>query len=154
MSVLKPATLRAAIAESFRSNVKSYRVQGMCDSLGIPPVGDGQESDPFNSKATFVENRLLHLNLSPLTRIAERVLQEWDDPALEALIGGLSGRGVDGEMINLIFAADGPKPEIVLDDALNNRIRITRNASNCLVYDRPLSPEGLSWLQLGVALLK
>ncbi len=64
------------------------------------------------------------------------------------MIGGLSGRGVDGEMINLIFAADGPKPDIVLDDALNNRIRITRNGQHCLVYDRPLAPEGLSWAAL------
>src|SRR6266487_602539 len=48
------------------------------------------------------------------------------------------GSGVRGSMKNLIFAAIGPKPEIVLDDAVNNDLRIVRNEQGCLVYDRPL----------------
>lgn len=43
--------------------------------------------------------------------------------------------GVPGHCKNLIFAADGPKPELVLADALNNDIRITKNEEFCLVYD-------------------
>ncbi|GAA0986638.1 hypothetical protein GCM10009555_064490 [Acrocarpospora macrocephala] len=58
------------------------------------------------------------------------------------------GGGVSGTMKNIIFAADGPKPEIVLGDAVNNDIRIVCNAENCLVYDRPLKPEGLTWADL------
>lgn len=58
------------------------------------------------------------------------------------------GGGVSGTMKNIIFAADGPKPKIVLEDAVNNDIRIERNADNCLVYDRPLHPEGLTWADL------
>ncbi|GAA3348682.1 hypothetical protein GCM10020358_68040 [Amorphoplanes nipponensis] len=58
------------------------------------------------------------------------------------------GGGVRGAMKNLIFAAVGPKPEIVLVDALNNDLRITRNADNCLVYDRPLAAHGLTWTEL------
>jgi very-short-patch-repair endonuclease len=58
------------------------------------------------------------------------------------------GSGVRGSMKNLIFAAVGPKPEIVLDDAVNNDLRIVRNEQGCLVYDRPLSAHGLTWAEL------
>lgn len=57
-------------------------------------------------------------------------------------------RGVDGELKNLIFAANGPKPKIVLTDAINNTIDIVENAEYCLVYDRPLAQNGLTWREL------
>jgi hypothetical protein len=60
----------------------------------------------------------------------------------------LIGSGVRGSMKNLIFAALGPKPEIVLDDAVNNDLHFVRNAENCLVYDRPLGAHGLTWAEL------
>ncbi|MEV4773088.1 hypothetical protein [Micromonospora humida] len=60
----------------------------------------------------------------------------------------LIGSGVRGSMKNLIFAALGPKPEIVLDDAVNNDLHFVRNADNCLVYDRPLGAHGLTWAEL------
>lgn len=52
--------------------------------------------------------------------------------------------GVEGAPKNLIFAADGPKPEIVLSDAINNDIKIVNNAEYCLVYERPISNNGLT----------
>jgi len=48
----------------------------------------------------------------------------------------------------LIFAADGPKPKIVFQDAINNDITVVENEQYCLVYDRPLGPTGLTWRQL------
>ena len=51
-------------------------------------------------------------------------------------------------MKNLIFAAIGPKPEIVLIDAVNNDLRITGNVQGCLMYDRPLAAHGLTWADL------
>jgi hypothetical protein len=58
------------------------------------------------------------------------------------------GVGVGGTMKNLIFAAIGPKPEIVLIDAVNNDLRITGNVQGCLMYDRPLAAHGLTWAEL------
>ncbi len=58
------------------------------------------------------------------------------------------GSGVSGTLKNLIFAAVGPKPEIVLDDAANNDLRIVRNEQGCLVYDRALAAHGLTWAEL------
>ena len=57
-------------------------------------------------------------------------------------------KGPTGTFKNLIFAADGPKPKIVLRDAVNNDVEIVQNAEYCLVYSDPLPPHGLSWRQL------
>ncbi|MEU8305023.1 hypothetical protein AB0C84_15830 [Actinomadura sp. NPDC048955] len=57
-------------------------------------------------------------------------------------------RGVDGELKNVIFASSGYKPRIVLRDAINNVVEVTRNAHTCLFYDRPLGPSGLTWRDL------
>jgi hypothetical protein len=57
-------------------------------------------------------------------------------------------RGVDGELKNIIFASTGPKPRIVLRDAMNNVIEVVENAEYCLFYDRPLSDNGLTWAEL------
>src|SRR5690606_28648991 len=58
-------------------------------------------------------------------------------------IGGVSER-----VKNLIFASNGYKPEIILDDALSNHIKIVKNAESCLVYDRQIKPSGLPWTDL------
>lgn len=57
-------------------------------------------------------------------------------------------RGVDGRPKNLIFASCGPKPEIGFADAINNDIVILSGEGNCLVYDRPVSRDGLLWSEL------
>lgn len=56
--------------------------------------------------------------------------------------------GVLGRPKNLIFASTGPKPDIVLRDAVNNDIEIARNAEFCLVYDRPFPAGPFLWRHL------
>lgn len=56
--------------------------------------------------------------------------------------------GVVGNPKNLIFAANGPKPEIVLTDSINNNIEIVKNEEYCLVYDLPIPQTGLLWSDL------
>jgi len=56
--------------------------------------------------------------------------------------------GVKGKIKNLIFAADGPKPEIILKDSLNNDIQIVKNEEYCLVYDKAIPQTGLRWIDL------
>ncbi len=60
----------------------------------------------------------------------------------------LSGKGVESKVKNLIFAADGPKPEIILSDSVSNDIEIVKNAEFCLVYNRPIFEHGLLWKEL------
>src|SRR6266700_3633498 len=71
-----------------------------------------------------------------------------DDRVLNHLIGLASTGGVRGTMKNLIFATTGPKPKIVLRDAINNDLEIVENGQHCLVYDQPLPDTGLTWRQL------
>jgi hypothetical protein len=61
---------------------------------------------------------------------------------------GTISRSPSGTPKNLIFASDGPKPEIGLGDAINNDIVILANASSCLVYDKSISRDGLLWADL------
>lgn len=55
--------------------------------------------------------------------------------------------GVSGPMKNLIFASIGPKPELIIRDAVNNDVEITKNADKVLVFDRAI-PGMLSWADL------
>ena len=95
-----------------------------------------------------MKSRLIRKSVADLEVIARKVIEEYGDDALESLVSQLGVSGVDGELKNLIFAANGPKPEIVLRDAISNVIEITEYAQYCLVYDRPLSEHGLSWRDL------
>lgn len=56
--------------------------------------------------------------------------------------------GVEGRPKNLIFASTGPKPEIVIRDAINNNIEIVRHAEHVLICDCPIMADGLTWPQL------
>ena len=49
---------------------------------------------------------------------------------------------------NIIFAANGPKPEIILNDATTNDIKIVKNQKYCLVYDYPIQHHGLLFKEL------
>ncbi len=57
-------------------------------------------------------------------------------------------QGVDGKIMNLIFSADGPKPEIIFSDSLNNEIKLVKNEEYCLIYDKPIPETGLLWIDL------
>jgi very-short-patch-repair endonuclease len=72
------------------------------------------------------------------------------DPAnlIDLSEGKASVSGVPRPIKNLIFAADGPKPDLVLSDALDNTIEIVENADKCLVYDLPIPQTGLLWTHL------
>ena len=60
------------------------------------------------------------------------------------------GGGVEGPTKNLIFAANGPKPDIVLRDAVSNDIEIVANAEIRPVYEEPYLPaEGLRLYLIG-----
>lgn len=60
---------------------------------------------------------------------------------------GLRG-GVQSNVKNLIFAANGFKPEIILIDSVSNDIQIVKNEEYCLVYDKPILERGLLWIDL------
>ena len=128
----KPQQIRDHIAYFLQANTKAYEIEGVCDRLGMPSVEDAWT---YNSKRVYVQNRLAGAPAADLIQIARRVIEEFDDPELEHLLGGDGFRGVDGMLKNIIFAADGAKPRIVVSDALSNTIDIVEGADRCLVYD-------------------
>lgn len=142
---LKPEALRNAIASEV-ADLKSYNVPAECVRLGLAP---GDEMEAFAGKHRYVMERLRELDLPRLLDVAFRIIDEREAPELEEAIKALGVRGVDGEFKNLIFAAKGPKPELVFTDAVSNDVKITKNAAeNCLVYARPLQAAGLAWRDL------
>jgi very-short-patch-repair endonuclease len=138
-----PAKLREAIAETMWEWVSSHDLAHACDAVGMPPGTPGLR--PMDSKRRYVRDRLMSLSAVELADVARLVAEEYGDAELASLVGPRGVQGVHGELKNLIFAAHGPKPRIVLRDAINNVIEIVEHADKCLVYDRPLDEGGLSW---------
>ncbi|WP_093573662.1 hypothetical protein [Amycolatopsis rubida] len=139
--------LRSAIAETLWDCVKAHHLEAACDALGMAPAREGS-AEPFNSKRSYVEGRLQGMSLTALADLGYRVAAEYVPEYLQPVLDALGAHGVAGELKNLIFAADGPKPEIVFRDALNNDVLVVKNEQFCLVYDRPLAAHGLTWADL------
>jgi hypothetical protein len=142
-AVVTPLFLRDAIAEALWLHVRAQDLAEVCVYLGLEPKGDYE--DPFTSKRGYVRSRLLAMSLDELAELARKVVAQFGDQDLGRILERLGAHGVAGDLKNLIFAADGPKPHIVLRDAINNVIEIVKNADHCLVYDRPLAEHGLTW---------
>ncbi len=102
-----------------------------------PTVREGAE------QAEFVEKLNLLINVDGFA------LEEIDNVS-GAPVFGISrpGAGVRGRPKNVIFASNGPKPEILLADAVDNDIEIVSNAEFVLVYDRLIMNSGLTWMDL------
>lgn len=138
--------LRDAIADALHP-VKAYDLPEVCRGFGL---ADGDAEDAHQSKRGYVRSRIAHYTQDQLCELGARVVEAHYLPQLWGLLQVLVGKrsGVSSAFKNLIFAADGPKPELVLADAVSNTIEIVANAQFCLVFDRPLGDSGLSWADL------
>lgn len=161
--------LSKPIEDFIGSNGKSLRDQitrHMDDNPGDWSVEDlFREIGAFDcSRARF--GALLEEAVHPLSRSGEAQLQtvaalnkilarDGYELAQESELSGHPifvfrsiARGVEGRPKNLIFASQGPKPEIGFVDAINNDIVILSGEKSCLVYDRPIDSNGLLWSDL------
>ena len=142
--ITRPGLTEAIAAALYQ--VSANELEGVCIGFGLDPAG--ANDDPYKSKKGYVRKLLTQKTLPELIDLGMRVNDDYETPTLTHLISLSSARGVNGQLRNIIFAANGPKPKIVLTDALNNTIEIKENAQFCLVYDRPLDAGGLTWAQL------
>lgn len=130
---IRRSELRAEIACALAAAVKAYDLADVCVELGMAAQGDNE--NPFSSKRIYVGARIRMMSMDELIAIGHKIVEDYESPDLAralATIEQVSGR-VAGELKNIIFAADGPKPRIVLRDALNNKIEIVEHADKCLV---------------------
>jgi very-short-patch-repair endonuclease len=115
---------------------------------------DTGPGDPALSKRELVGGYIRGWSVPELASFARRLEKEVElsDAWLAELRRNVdayeSGGGVERPTKNLIYAANGPKPDIVLRDAVSNDIQIVANAEHCLVYDQPVPAEGLRFARL------
>lgn len=136
--------LQYAVAETIAGEEKAYDIIAMCQFWGLPAKKD---DNPWASKRIYVLSFLKLLTESDLIDLAVKVSEYYGSDRLQAVLSRFIG-GVSGDVKNLIFAANGPKPDLVLADAVHNVVDIVANAQYCLVYDKPITNEGLLWRDL------
>lgn len=136
--------LQNAIAEAISDEERAYDVIEMCKFFGLPAKDD---DDPWSSKRLYVRSLIKDKSEGFLIDLAMRVIERYQSATLKGVLSKFTG-GVSGEVKNIIFAANGPKPELVLTDAVHNVIDIVANAEYCLVYDKPITSAGLLWKDL------
>jgi very-short-patch-repair endonuclease len=90
-----------------------------------------------------------------VARLAEALQHDGFELRQEGQQGGLpvyrvrrKTSGVLGSPKYIIFASSGPKPDIVIDDAVSMDIRVVRYADQCLIYDQPPPNGDLTWEML------
>ncbi|WP_152692053.1 hypothetical protein [Nocardiopsis sp. RV163] len=109
--------------------------------LGIefePPFHDKHEYEIFRRTNNYGGEDELMLVFAPVRQALDR---------RDRLHAGGGIRGLRGDLRTLIFAAEY-KPEIVWRDVAAGTIEITKNKQHCLLYDRPVGPQGLTWGEL------
>ncbi|TQS24119.1 hypothetical protein [Microbispora sp. KK1-11] len=150
MSAVTPRKLRETIAAVLRDGMTRVQINEFCaeDLALTPPTGVSEDDLVFYSKFEYVKALLTGKSLAELLIIATQVSEEVGAPELVELVQQARLTGVAGELKNLIFAADGPKPKLGFRDAINNDIVVLENEQYCLVYDRHLGPAGLTWRDL------
>lgn len=153
MQTVTPGKLREAIGAALRDAMSPSTVERFCTGIGLAPPDHEQNDIAWNSKRAYVVRRLEGKPLPELLRIASQVLDECKGDAsadeLAQLAAQADGGGVAGEMKNLLFATVGPKPKVVLRDAINNDLQVVANEEHWLVYDRPWRSESLTLRRLG-----
>lgn len=117
-------------------NVSERRFRKVLEHIVHPEVRTGAEQERFVSA---INEHVIREGFE---------LQAFDQTAGYPIFRIVKRGGVLGHCKNLIFAANGPKPELVLADALNNDLRIVKHEEFCLVYDRPIGLDGLRWKEL------
>jgi|GEM_PF-928450 len=141
--------LRGEIAQAvWAKGPSAPNLPGYGDSLKLPP----SDLEPMASKVSYMKDRLKTIERSELIKLAREVIEDYPyDPLIDLVneIDTKSSGNTNARPKNLIFAANGPKPEIVLLDSVNNDVKITKNAEYCLIYEEHIDPnQGLSWNEL------
>jgi very-short-patch-repair endonuclease len=146
-------TVRAAIDTALMHPTRHELEIILADELKLPWTHRAPPSET-RTKRELIGDYTPGWSLLQLIGLGRRIVTELDLEHSTADLRALlqehdrRGGGVDSPAKNLIFAANGPKPELVLRDAVSNQVEITKNGQYCLVFDQPISADGLTFQRL------
>lgn len=149
-------TFRSAIEEALiQTYTRSDLDTVFAEELRLPWLETEQQPTHADyTKRDVIKTYTAGWGLPRLVALARRIVAELEVTGglladLTTLLAEFDrGGGVGTPAKNLIFAANGPKPEFVLRDAVNNDIEIIRNGEYCRVYDQPIPADGLTFSNL------
>lgn len=148
-------SFRSAIEEALMYYTRKELEIVLAEDLRLSwPLEDYQPTDGEYTKRDVIQAYTEGWELPRLVALSRRIVTELDvpDTSLTKLTALLTeydrGGGVSTPAKNLIFAANGPKPELVFLDAVSNDIEIVRNSEYCLVFDQPIPADGLTYNDL------
>lgn len=143
-------TRRAAIENALMRYTRRELEIVLADELQMAWMHDDSPSDPAYSKRALIDAYTPGWTLPQLVGLARRLAES--DVATDGLTDLLAEYdkrgGVGAQVKNLIFAANGPKPELVLRDAVSNDVEIVKNAEYCLVFDQDIPADGVTFRHL------
>lgn len=87
-----------------------------------------------------MSRRLTGFSFSELVDLARKIDEQHEVEELSQLLAAVGVTGVDGDLKNIIFAANGPKPRIILRDAINNVGSCDWGAIRCRPFSESPSP--------------
>lgn len=148
--IVSARTLRTAIENALMSYTRPELEVVLADELKLPWTHSESPEDQ-STKRSLIEAYMPEWTVPQLVGLARRILSEHNvyTTEIQDLLAEYDrGGGVGSPAKNLIFAANGPKPELVLRDAVNNDIEIVKNAEYCLVFEQPIPADGLSFERL------
>lgn len=112
------------------------------------------EPDQAETKRDLITGYIEDWSIAQLASLAQQLstyaeIYQLNQEQLASLVKAYEqGDGVQGKTKNLIFASTGPKPDLVLRDAVSNDIEVVANGDTCLIYDQPLPAGGLKFSDL------
>jgi very-short-patch-repair endonuclease len=154
-AVASKRTLTAAICEALLGRYTRVELESVLpEELNLEWRRDGSQRTQAETRRDLITGYIDDWSVAELAAFARRLstypdIFQLHQGQLAALVNAYEqGDGVRGKTKNLIFASTGPKPDLVLRDAVSNDIEIVANGDTCLIFDQPLPDGGLKFSDL------
>lgn len=154
-AVASKRTFTAAICDALIQRYTRVALESVLpEELRLEWRRDGAGPGEAETKRDLITGYIEEWSVAQLASLARRLstyadIYRLNQEQLASLVNAYEqGDGVQGRTKNLIFASIGPKPDLVLRDAVSNDIEVVANGDACLIYDRPLPDGGLKFSDL------
>lgn len=149
--IVSARTLRSAIENALMLYTRVDLEVVLADELKLPWHQTDSPDDPSYTKRELIAAYTPEWTVPQFVGLARRIVTEHavhTSELADLLTEYDRSGGVGSPAKNLIFASNGPKPELVLRDAISNDIEIVRNAEYCLIFEQPIPADGLTFERL------